>query len=347
MSTSPLRGATDTSRRAVLRMLPAAAGAIGWWGASPSALAAERQVRLITFAGGANLPLWVAEEQRFFAREQLVVRVSFTPNSVALVKALLDGEQEMAWAAFDNVVAYQEGQGEVTLPVIPDLFAYMGVSRGNVRLVVTSDVKSYQDLRGKTLGVDAVSTGFAFALRKLLRVGGLRDDEVILESIGGTAARAQALMDGKIAGTILTTPLEIGPEARGFRRLANVTDALGPYQAGVGVARRSWAAANRPTLEGFIRASVAAINWLYDPRNREEAVAIYRKYMPAVPPAAAQLHVNAMLADREGFVRDGIFDRQALETVLRIRSELAMPQKSLDDASRYIDDSYRAAALAR
>jgi len=327
-------------------MLPLAAGVIGTWGTS-AVHAAERQVRLITFAGGANLPLWAAEEQRFFAREQLVVRVSFTPNSVALVKALLDGEQEMAWAAFDNVVAYQEGQGEVALPVMPDLFAYMGVSRGNVRLVVANDIKSYQDLRDKTLGVDAVSTGFALALRKLLRMGGLRDDEYVLESIGGTAARAQALLAGKIAGTILTTPLEIGPEARGFRRLANVTDVLGPYQAGVGVARRSWATANRPALEGFIRASVAAINWLYDPRNRDEAVAIYRKYLPTVPPDAAQLHVNAMLGDREGFVRDGVFDPQALATVLQIRSELAVPQKTFDDSSRYIDDSYRVAALKR
>ena len=47
-------------------------------------------------------------------------------------------------AAFDNVVAYQEGQGEVKLSVTPDFFAFMGFSRGTVRLVVSPDVKGYQ-----------------------------------------------------------------------------------------------------------------------------------------------------------------------------------------------------------
>ncbi|MDB6086611.1 MAG: hypothetical protein JWN43_4492, partial [Gammaproteobacteria bacterium] len=49
-----------------------------------SLVQAQTALRVIGFPGGANLPLWVAEEQGFFAREQLAVKLSPTPNSVVL-----------------------------------------------------------------------------------------------------------------------------------------------------------------------------------------------------------------------------------------------------------------------
>src|ERR1700730_15779204 len=289
---------------------------------------AQTPLRVISFPGGANLPLWVAEDKGLFAREQLNVRVSPTPSSVELVQSLVKNEQDIAMAAFDNVVAYQERQGEVQLSA-PDFFAFMGFSRGNVRLVVSPDVKSYDDLRGKTLAVDAVATGYSLVLQKMLQLGGLREGDYHLESVGTTAARAQALMENRFAGTILTTPLEIAPESRGYRRLANAVDVLGPYQTIVGMARRGWARDNRDALVSFIRGSAEAIDWLFDPKNRTEAVAIYRKHLPNVPEDAALRHVDALLGEREGFTRVGALDPEGLMTVLRIRSELGPPQKTL------------------
>jgi len=308
---------------------------------------AQTPVRVISFPGGANLPLWVAEEKGLFAREKLRVKVSPAPNSVVLVQSLMKGEQDIALSAFDNIVAYQEGQGEVALSSTPDFFAFMGFSQGTVRLVVGPDIKSYADLRGKTLGVDAVATGYSLLLQKLLRLGGLNEGDYRLESIGGTGARAQALMENKFAGTMLTTPLEIAPESRGYRRLANVADVLGPYQTIVGMSRHSWAKGNQETLVGFIRASKEAIDWLFDPKNRAEAVSIYRKYSPNVPEAAAPRHVDALLGEREGFARGGALDRDGMMTVLRIRSELGVPQKTLADPMRYVDESYQRAAQPR
>jgi ABC-type nitrate/sulfonate/bicarbonate transport system substrate-binding protein len=305
---------------------------------------AQTPLRVISFPGGANLPLWVAEDKGLFARKQLAVKVSPTPNSVELVQSLIKNEEDVAMAAFDNVVAYQEGQGEVKLSTAPDLFAFMGFSRGTVRLVVSPDVKDYDDLRGKTLAVDAIATGYSLVLQKLLQLGGLKDGDYRLEPVGSTATRAQALMENKFSGTILTTPLEIAPESRGYRRLANAVDVLGPYQTIVGIARRSWARANRDALVSFIRASTEALDWLFDPKNRTEAVAIYRTHLPNVPEDAARRHVDALLGEREGFTRGGALDSQGMMTVLRIRSELGRPRKTLTDPARYLDERYQQAA---
>ena len=305
---------------------------------------AQTPLRVISFPGGANLPLWVAEDKGLFAREKLAVKVSPTPNSVELVQSLIKNEEDVATAAFDNVVAYQEVQGEVKLSTAPDLFAFMGFSRGTVRLVVSPDVKDYDDLRGKTLAVDAIATGYSLVLQKLLQLGGLEDGDYRLEPVGSTATRAQALMENKFSGTILTTPLEIAPESRGYRRLANAVDVLGPYQTIVGITRRSWARANRDALVSFIRASTEAIDWLFDPKNRTEAVAIYRTHLPNVPEDAARRHVDALLGEREGFTRGGALDSQGMMTVLRIRSELGRPRKTLTDPARYLDERYQRAA---
>jgi ABC-type nitrate/sulfonate/bicarbonate transport system substrate-binding protein len=308
---------------------------------------AQTPLRVISFPGGANLPLWVAEDKALFAREQLAVKVSPSPNSVVLVQSLVRDEEDIAMAAFDNVVAYQEEQGELQLPITPDFFAFMGLSQGTVRLVVSPDVKGYDDLRGKTLGVDAVATGYSLVLRKLLQSGGLKEGDYRLESVGATAMRAQALMENKFAGTILTTPLEIAPESRGYRRLANAVDVLGPYQTVVGMARRSWARDNRDALIRFVRASTEAIDWLFDPKNRAEAVEIYRKHLPNVPEDAAQVHVDALLGEREGFTRGGVLDREGMLTVLRLRSEFGLPRKMLTDPARYVDERYLGAARGR
>jgi ABC-type nitrate/sulfonate/bicarbonate transport system substrate-binding protein len=315
--------------------------------ASAQAPARVTPVRVITFPGGANLPLWVAEDKGLYAREGLAVKVSPTPNSIVLVQSLMKGEQDIALSAFDNIVAYQEGQGEVPLDPAPDFFAFMALSHGTVRLVAAADVATIADLKGKTLAVDALATGYSLALMKLLGQAGLREGDYKLESIGGTAVRARALMDGKTPATILTTPLELAPEARGFRRLASIVDAVGPYQTIVGMTRRSWAASNRDAVVGFTRATVAALDWVLDPANRAEAAAIYRKYLPDVPEAAAAGAVAAMTGEREGFQRGGAFDRVGLATVLAIRSEFGKPQKSLTDPSRYVDESYLRAAAAR
>lgn len=120
---------------------------------------------------------------------------------------------------------------------------------------------------------------------------------------------------------------------------------IGPYQTITGVACRSWATGNRATLVRFIRVQVAALDWLFDPVNRSEAVAIYRKYLPNVPEAAAPRHVDALVGEREGLVPKGQLDPEGLNTVLRIRSEFGRPQKQLDDAGRYIDESYYREAL--
>ena len=75
-----------------------------------SLLNAQTPLRVISFPGGANLPLWVAEDTGLFAYASTsAVTVAPAPNSVVLIQSLAGNEEDIALSAFDNVVvAYQE-----------------------------------------------------------------------------------------------------------------------------------------------------------------------------------------------------------------------------------------------
>ncbi len=106
---------------------------------------------VIVFPGGFNWPIWAAQEQGYFAKGGVEVKLTNTPNSVFQLTNLIDGKFDIAMTAIDNVIAYMEGQGEAPVATTPDLFAFMGGDNGLLSLAVVPDVKAYQDLKGRTL----------------------------------------------------------------------------------------------------------------------------------------------------------------------------------------------------
>jgi ABC-type nitrate/sulfonate/bicarbonate transport system substrate-binding protein len=301
---------------------------------------AQQPIELISFGGGANWPVWTAMDKGFFAKHGVAVKQTFTPNSVFQIENLVAGKFDIATTALDNVVAYQEGQGEVELKTKPDLFAFMGGYAGGLRLDVSPDIKSYQDLKGKAIGVDAATTGFAFILYKMLAMNGVKMDEYTIERLGGTPNRVKALMEGKIAATMVSSPSEVLPESKGYHRLGDTTKTFGAYQTSVGATRRSWAKQNGDRLVGFIGAYVEAIDWLHRPENKAEAVEIYIKHLANTPRDTAEQAYGVMVAGKEGFQKKAKLDLKGARTVLKLRSEYAKPKKDLKDPKQYIDESF-------
>jgi ABC-type nitrate/sulfonate/bicarbonate transport system substrate-binding protein len=309
--------------------------------------AAQQPIELISFGGGANWPVWTAQDKGLFAKHGVAVKQTFTPNSVFQIENLVGGKFDIATTALDNVVAYQEGQGEVELKTQPDLFAFMGGYAGGLRLDVSPDIKTFTDIKGKAIGVDAATTGFAFILYKMLAMKGVKMEDYAIEKLGGTPNRVKALMEGKIVATMVSSPSEVLPESKGFVRLADTTKTFGAYQTSVGATRRSWAKENKERLVGFIRAYVEAIDWLYKPENKAEALEIYMKHLKDTPKEVAEKSYAVMFSGKEGFQKRAKLDLRGARTVLKLRSEYAKPQKDLKDPKKYIDETYYREAVKR
>ena len=312
-----------------------------------AAAAQPTTIELIGFAGGPNWPLWVADEKGFFTKEGLNVRFTPTPSSAFLVRGVMEGKFDIALAAIDNVIAYQEGEGEAALASAPDMFAFLGNLRGALRLVALPEIKSIADLRGKSVAVDARTTGFAFVLMKMLEVGGLTSSDYELQPVGGTTARVTALFDRTTAASLINSPLEADLLANGYSDLGSATKLIGAYQGTVGVARRSWAGAHRQMLVDFIRAYVQATDWLHDPANRDEALRIYARVTKSALETAQKAY-ELLLTTEDGIEAHGKIDLAGVRTVLKLRSEYGQPHRVLDDPEKYVDESYyRDAAAGR
>jgi ABC-type nitrate/sulfonate/bicarbonate transport system substrate-binding protein len=273
------------------------------------------------------------------------VKITPTPSSVFQLTNLIDGKFDIAMTAIDNLIAYREGQGEVPKEG-PDLFAFMGGDNGFLRLVTVPEVASYRQLRGKTLSVDAMTTGYAFVLfeilaRNKMHIG--KDYKVV--TAGGVLQRFQALLEKKHAGTLLLSPFEVQAEEKGFHRLANATDVLGRYQGLVGGARKEWAEKNSDAVVGYIRGFSDAVDWLYDPANREEAITIFLKNLPNATPQGALVAYGILLSPVDGFQKKAKIDLEGVRTVLALRSKYAKPHKTLKDPSAYYDPSFYDAAM--
>jgi ABC-type nitrate/sulfonate/bicarbonate transport system substrate-binding protein len=303
-------------------------------------------LRVIAFDGGWNLPVWAAQRQGFFEAQGVSVQLSYTPNSVYLITRLLDGTFDIALAGIDNVVAYQEGQGEAKIADNPDLFAFLGNDGGFASVVSAPQVKSIADLKGKTVSVDAMTTGYAFVVRELLARSGLAETDVNYVRAGGTSNRYRDLIGGKHDATLLRTPFELLAKNRGFNQLA-VAESLGAYEGTVGAARRSWARANESALIGFMRGYRAGVDWLYDRANREVVEAMLVANIRDMTPALAKQSYDLLLADKGGVTRDIALDMEGIRTVLVLRSKYGQPAKKLDDPMKYVDLSYYEKAFVK
>lgn len=309
------------------------------------AASSDKPLEVIVFPGGFNWPIFVAQQKGFFTAEGITVNVTPTPDSKYQMVNFIDGKFDIAMTAMDNVVAYAEGQGAAPTQAVPDIIAFMGSDNGFLRLVAIPEVKTVADLKGRQVGVDALTTGYAFVLREMLQRGGLNPAEFDYVQAGGVMKRFEALMQKSFAATLLISPFEAAAERQGFNILANGSEALGAYQGVVGAVRRDWATSNGDKLVSYIKAYQAGLDWLYDPANKDEAIKILLNTVPNMQEPVAQASYPILLDDKLGFYKQPTIDQEGVATVLALRSKYAEPKKELTDPARYYDTQYLQRAL--
>jgi ABC-type nitrate/sulfonate/bicarbonate transport system substrate-binding protein len=304
-----------------------------------------RHISLIVFPGGFNWPVWVAQDRGLFARHDIAVDVALTPGSVFQWTALARGDAQVAVTLMDNVVAYREDQGEAPV-VVEDAVALMSLdTRSMPALVTAPGIRTYADLRGRTLAVDAVKTGNALVLIGMLEQGGLRPGDYRLEQAGGVMQRYEAMTRGDYAGSLFNAPFDGLLKDRGYHILDTADSILGHFQGQVVAVRKHWAELHRPVVVDFLRAITAAIQWLYAPGNRDEAFAIHDRNTAGAQPGAAATAYAVLFAASNGIPADGEIDVEGVTQVLALRAKYGQPPKPLHDPSGYCDDTFLAEAM--
>lgn len=302
-------------------------------------------VKLIAFPGAPNLPIFAAQEKGWFQKHGVDLNITMTPSSAYQAEALAKGEFDIAGTAFDNVVAYTEGQGAVALPQTPDFFAFIGATQIELAIVAQKELNSVKDLEGKALALDAPGTGFAFVLYHMLEKGGVAPGSYERVAVGATPQRWESVKAGQYAATMTIEPFTSIGRAQGFNILAKSTDSLPDYQGGIFAARRSWAAENRAKVVGFIRGYLDGLEWTLDPANKEQATQVLLRNMPEIKPPVAGAVMASLLSPRSGLTPKGALTIDGIRAVLDLRTRYGKPGSALTDPHKYIDLSYYAEAM--
>ena len=127
-------------------------------------------------------------------------------------------------------------------------------------MIASPDIKKIEDMKGKTLAVDASNTGFAFVLYSALARHELKAGDYDVLAIGSSQARLDAITSGKAQAAGLNRPFDSIALSKGAINLGDMRKLFPHYQASAGFARRAWATQHRDTLIAFIRAYVEKLD---------------------------------------------------------------------------------------
>ena len=274
-------------------------------------MAAALSVRLGTFTK--SLSLAVAEEQGWFREAGLAIDEVSVRSSSAQFASLRDGEIDLALTGPDNVLAYQFEPAN-PLGMLLDLTLYGAVDRGFGLGLWCAPGLSLGDLRGRVLGVDVATSGFAFLAYELLRRAGLERHDVTIEALGSTPMRRQALEDGVCAATVLNASNELVARDHGCTNHGVVSD-IGPYVGTVLVGRRG---GNRDVAHQVAAIVQRAAQWLLDPSSTSDAERL-AAHLLGLSPSQAREHLAVVRSERDGVVRSGEVDDASWETILALR----------------------------
>ena len=297
-------------------------------------------LEVIVFEGVQNLPLFAAETQGFFAARGIEVRLHFTPNSWVLRDGLAEGKYHVAHTAVDNAIAMIEAAKK-------DVAIVMGGDNGFNNVFCQPYIGSIDDLRGKTVLVDATNTAFALVLYRVLAQNGLAKGDYTVRSVGATPLRlAEMLKDRTAAAAILNLPFRILAERAGLKDMGEAVSHVGPYLSTAGFVMRAWGRDNAGLLARYIQAYIEGLRWSMAATNRDAAISLLASRLRIEADIAADAYRIAT-APSTGLSVDAGLDIAGLRNVLKIRADTeGRPGDAAPDPKKYLDLSYYSRAVA-
>ena len=300
---------------------------------APGRAAELTQLRVNAFPNAKALPLHAGIAKGIFEKRSFKIELTLTENSRSQREGLATGKSDIVHSAVDNAIAMIEVAKQ-------DVVIVSGGDSGMNEFFVQPDIKSFGDLRGRTIIVDAPDTAYALQAKKILAQHGLKEGpDYTVKPVGAGVYRFKAMMEDKAnAGGILNLPFTVQAEQAGLKSLGRTVDMLGPYQAAGAFAQRAWAQANAEALERYLAAYVEAVRWVRDPANKAEATAILIDKLKLDPAAAARTY-ELLIDPGFGFTPDAKFDLVGFRNMLALRAEIE-GGRAAPEPERYIDLGY-------
>lgn len=276
-----------------------------------------------------------------FERRGVKLDIPMTGSAGAAVQAMIGGSLHM--------ITTSPGAAFLAQEKAPEMQQIIGVfERSPYTLVVNPEIKKIEDLKGKVLGGTGVKTGAdTETMRVMLHAHGFQDPrDYTVAAVGSVRERSQALLNKTIWGVAQMEPFTSILKDRGMVELARAGDYpnLKLIQMVVVVAMRPWYTANAETVVRFLRGWADATDWLYDLKNKEEAIKILADRMKVEEPYAANAY-RVFVEQLKGYPVRGRLNMEAVrQAAENMKIVGGTPPAEL---ARYVDTSLYDKAFGR
>jgi NitT/TauT family transport system substrate-binding protein len=250
-----------------LRLLTGAAAGLAMTLMLASAQAADTVVLGSVGSASTNSwPVYIGINKGFFAAEDLKVDYVFAQSNAGVNQQLAAGSLDFAinTGLVDPIRAVEKGAGVAIVRIEIQGPPYI--------LNARSSIKSMKELRGKTISVGGAKDITRIFVERMLAADGVKPGEFDMVFAGATSARFAALQSGAVDAAIVAPPYSFRAEAAGFTNLGRTIDYVKDLPFAGTVVNRSFAAAKPRVVDRVLAVMNRSIAWLYDPKNRAEAV---------------------------------------------------------------------------
>ena len=291
----------------------------------------KRPEKLVISYVPGNAIYWdidTAIEQGFFKDEGFAPEVVIFQSSPQSIQLLVAGEVQLAGAQPEALLAAvvhgSKGFAVISSPAErPDWF-----------LVGRPDIKTLTDLKGKFFGTGGLQLGENWWTWKALAKAGLAPTDFSMLVVGTSAQKFAALQRGSIAFTVLFQPTAQLALAEGMNVLYRFSDGEAFPSILYSVAT-TWAQQNDHG-QRLQRALRRAHDWLYDPANRAQAIAILQKYTKREPNLLAPIY-DLYVAKDAILSRDGAVITADVDKVIAQMAENgAIPKGTIVSPDLYL-----------
>jgi len=219
----------------------------------------------------------------------------------------------------------------------------MGIHPGVV--VGRKDLKSASELKGKVVGTSSIKSGSTILLRRLLKARGLEPSDYDLIAGQGSAQIFSGLQAGALDAVWLVPPQSLTATAAGYPVIGTFKEVAPRFPFVCFATNDAWLKGNTAVAQGFAKAWLAAVEWLYDPGNRAEAEKLLAEALKLAPDIAAASYDALIANNKDTYPRDGKVDLEVLRAMIDIMVEgEELPAKPQGDIRRYLDDTMLGAA---
>jgi NitT/TauT family transport system substrate-binding protein len=223
-----------------------------------------------TASTGTQSVVWYAYENQLFQKYGLKVNLINITSGTKAVTALLAGSVDICQVAGSAVVnAVAAGQDAVMIAGLYNIYP--------ASLMVTANITSPQDLKGKSLAISEPGSSTDVGTRMVLsKLGLVPDKDVALIALGDESVRIAAMEAGQVAGSLLTSPDTLLGRDKGFVELVNLASLNIPYQHTGLASTRKYLQAHPAEATNFMKAILEAIARMKnDPGGTKAVLAKY------------------------------------------------------------------------